>query len=371
MSDDIDKEIDEKLEEVGVDLEDDGETSTTAEEGESSSSSGDQTASGGGETKAGPGSTNESEAPAGDEAAPDGGAATASSTTSEASATAEATETGGSGETPPQLKLDGVSKTFVDPDGTEFTAVKDVNLSVPDVPGRGEFRAILGPSGCGKSTILNLIAGLEEPTEGTVEVAGNEVDGPGPERGMVFQSYSSMPWLNVLDNVAYGMRIQEVPEKKRRKRAKKLIKRVGLEGHESKYPQELSGGMRQRVAIARTLAVEPTIMLMDEPFGALDVHRRFDMQNFVLDVWKRQEATILFVTHDVSEAVYLADKIFVLSSSPGSVVETVDIDLERPRSRATKQTEKFRKRQQQLLEMVHQVGQDTGEVSEDGVTVSM
>lgn len=366
MSDDIDEEINEKLEEVGVDLEDE-ESSGESNDETSSTSEDDGTSSE--ETEA-------SDAEATSEETTDsssiGGGVSMGTEPSESTSepTSESTSSGTSAD-PPQLKLDGVTKTFVDPDGTQFTAVKDVNFEVPDVPSRGEFRAILGPSGCGKSTILNLIAGLEEPTEGTIEVAGNEVEGPGPERGMVFQNYSSMPWMNVLDNVAYGMRLQDVPKSKRRKRARKLIERVGLEGHESKYPQELSGGMRQRVAIARTLAVEPTIMLMDEPFGALDVHRRFDMQNFVLDVWKRQEATILFVTHDVSEAVYLADKIFVLSSSPGTVVETVDIDLERPRKRETKQSAEFRKLQQKLLELVHQVGEESGEVTEDGVTVSM
>ena len=323
MSDDLDEEIDAQLDEMGLDLDD------------------DQTTGDGGEGDA------------------DG----------ETAASAE--ESSADESLPPRLKLEGVTKTFVDPDGSEFTAVKDVDFQVPDVAGRGEFRAFLGPSGCGKSTLLNLIAGLEMPTEGTIEVAGNAVEGPGPERGMVFQNYSSMPWMNVFDNVAYGMRLQGVSKSRRRKRAQKLIERVGLEGHEAKYPQELSGGMRQRVAIARTLAVEPKIILMDEPFGALDVHRRFDMQNFVLEIWKRQEATILFVTHDVAEAVYLADEVLVLSSSPGSVVETVEIDLDRPRSRETKRTDKFRNLKQHLLELVHQVGQASGDVSEDGVTVSM
>jgi ABC-type nitrate/sulfonate/bicarbonate transport system ATPase subunit len=268
------------------------------------------------------------------------------------------------------VELRGVEKVFVDPDGTEFTAVTDVDLVIEDRPGRGEFRAVLGPSGCGKSTILNLIAGLEMPTEGTVRVGGEEVRGPGPERGMVFQSYSSMPWLDVEQNVSYGMRLQGVDSGTRRERAKMLIERVGLSGHESKYPRELSGGMRQRVAIARTLAVEPEIMLMDEPFGALDVHTRFDMQNLVQEIWERQEATILFVTHDISEAVYLSDRIYVLSTSPGTVVAEIDVDLPRPRTQETKRTPEFQRIEREILELIHRVG-ESAELSGDGMSLSV
>lgn len=284
--------------------------------------------------------------------------------------TEESTEQETSGDYELVVEMTEVTKRYVDPKGETLTAVEDVNLTIEDVPEAGEFHSILGPSGCGKSTILKLIAGLETPSEGTVKVGGDVVDGPGPERGMVFQSYSSMPWMNVKKNVAYGMRLQGIPKNERMKKAQKFIERVGLKGHEAKYPGELSGGMRQRVAIARTLAVEPKIMLMDEPFGALDVHTRFDMQNFVEEIWERQEATIVFVTHDVSEAVYLSDRIHILSASPGTIVEEISVDLPRPRTRETKQMKEFRVLQQEILELIHQVGAASGEVTENGVSVS-
>ncbi len=263
----------------------------------------------------------------------------------------------------PIVALKNVTRTFVTPEGESFTAIEDVNLVVDDLPGRGEFRAVLGPSGCGKSTILNMIAGLDFPTEGTVEVMGVPVKGPGPDRGMVFQSYSSMPWLNVLQNVAYGLRIQGVGRKERQDRARELIARVGLEGHEKKYPRELSGGMRQRVAIARTLAVKPRIILMDEPFGALDVATRVEMQDLLLSIWDEMEATILMVTHDIGEAVYLADKIYILSSSPGTVVEEVTIQLPQPRHRQMKRSKRFRDYESMLLDRIHALGNDGEEAN--------
>ncbi len=184
----------------------------------------------------------------------------------------------------PIVQATDVSRKFISPDGEEFVAIKDVNLTIEDRPGKGEMRAILGPSGCGKSTLLNMIAGLDLPTTGSVKVKGKEVKGPGPDRGMVFQSYSSMPWLNVLDNVAYGLKLRGMKKKERHDRARELIKRVGLEGHESKYPHNLSGGMRQRVAIPRSLAASPDIILIDESCGSLDVSTGLAMQNFLLDI---------------------------------------------------------------------------------------
>ncbi len=254
---------------------------------------------------------------------------------------------------PPILELTDVSRVFVDPDGTEHVAIKGVNLRIEDVVGAGEFRALLGPSGCGKSTIFNLVAGLDFPTTGEVKVDGARVQGPGPDRGMVFQSYSSMPWLSVLDNVGYGLKLQGVPKKERDAKAMDLIRRVGLSGHESKYPQNLSGGMRQRVAIARTLAVEPKIILMDEPFGALDVKTRVETQDMVLDVWKELEATILFVTHDIGEAVYMSDEIYVLSAGPGRIIEHIDVNLPQPRTREVTRTSAFRAYEQQIIDLIH------------------
>ena len=259
----------------------------------------------------------------------------------------------------PIVEMKDVTKEFVGADGKKFVAVKDVNLTIHDKPGAGEFRAVLGPSGCGKSTILNLIAGLDTATSGQVKVFGELVTGPGPDRGMVFQSYSSMPWMNVLDNVSYGLRLKGVSKKERREKAQQLIKRVGLEGHETKYPKNLSGGMRQRVAIARTLAVEPRIILMDEPLGALDVGTRVDMQDLILEIWDELEATILFVTHDIGEAVYLADTIYVLSHGPGTLVAEVKIALPHPRRRAIKRSHQFREYETLILDKVH--GQDKPE----------
>jgi NitT/TauT family transport system ATP-binding protein len=211
------------------------------------------------------------------------------------------------GTRPPILELRNVSKTFLDSQGRPFQAIRDVELAIPDVPQRGEFRVFLGPSGCGKSTILNIVAGLMAPTTGQALLHGKPIAGPGPDRGMVFQSYSSYPWLTVLENVAFGMELRGVSRAAREETARSWIRKVGLEGSEHKYPRQLSGGMRQRVAIARTLAVKPQIILMDEPFGALDVRTRLGMQNLINQLWEELEGTVLFVTHDIAEAVYLAD----------------------------------------------------------------
>jgi len=250
------------------------------------------------------------------------------------------------------LELRKVGRTFVNPDGKEFHAIRDIDLAVPDLPERGEFRVFLGPSGCGKSTILNIVAGLIPPTTGEALLRGRPITGPGPDRGMVFQSYSSYPWLTVLDNVAFGLKLRAVPRDEREKTARTWIKKVGLAGAEGKYPHQLSGGMRQRVAIARTLAVKPQIILMDEPFGALDVHARLGMQNLINELWEEIEGTILFVTHDVAEAVYLADKIHILSAGPGTIVDEIQIDLPLHRTEELKRTERFRDLEQQVLDRI-------------------
>ena len=250
------------------------------------------------------------------------------------------------------LELKGVSKSFVNPDGRVFDAIKNVDLTVRDEPGVGEFRVFLGPSGCGKSTILNIVAGLFPPTTGEALVRGQRVTGPGPDRGMVFQSYSSYPWLTVLDNVAFGLMLRGVPRRDREGAARTWIKKVGLEGSERKYPRQLSGGMRQRVAIARTLAARPQIILMDEPFGALDVQTRLGMQNLINELWEEIEGTILFVTHDIAEAVYLADKIHILSANPGTIVDEVTVDLPLHRTEDLKNTARFRELETVVLDKI-------------------
>jgi ABC-type nitrate/sulfonate/bicarbonate transport system ATPase subunit len=252
------------------------------------------------------------------------------------------------------LELRKVGKTFVNPDGQEFQAIREVDLTVPDLPGRGEFRVFLGPSGCGKSTILNIVAGLLTPTTGQALLRGKPIAGPGPDRGMVFQSYSSYPWLTVLENVAFGLKLRGVAKDEREQTARAWIKKVGLAGSEKKFPGQLSGGMRQRVAIARTLAVKPQIILMDEPFGALDVQIRLGMQNLINELWEEIEGTILFVTHDIAEAVYLADKIHILSSGPGTLVDEIDIDLPLHRTEDLKQTPRFRELETVVLERIRQ-----------------
>jgi ABC-type nitrate/sulfonate/bicarbonate transport system ATPase subunit len=253
---------------------------------------------------------------------------------------------------PNVLELKSVSKTFVYPDGKTFEAVRDVNLTVRDEPGVGEFRVFLGPSGCGKSTILNIVAGLFSATTGETLVRGHPITGPGPDRGMVFQSYSSYPWLTVLDNVAFGLKLRGVPRGERERVARSWIKKVGLEGAEKKYPGQLSGGMRQRVAIARTLAVKPQIILMDEPFGALDVQTRLGMQNLINELWEEIEGTILFVTHDIPEAVYLADRIEILSASPGTIVDEIVVDLPVHRTEDLKSTTRFRELETLVLQKI-------------------
>jgi len=255
-------------------------------------------------------------------------------------------------ESPNVLELKNVSKTFVNPDGKTFQAIRDINLAIRDEPDVGEFRVFLGPSGCGKSTILNIVAGLFPPTTGEAILRGRPITGPGPDRGMVFQSYSSYPWLTVLDNVAFGMKLRGVPRDEREKVARSWIKKVGLEGTEKKYPGQLSGGMRQRVAIARTLAVKPQVILMDEPFGALDVQTRLGMQNLINELWEEIEGTILFVTHDIAEAVYLADKIHILSANPGTFVEEITVDLPLHRTEELKNTPRFRELETLVLQRI-------------------
>ena len=250
------------------------------------------------------------------------------------------------------LELKNVGKAFVNPDGHVFQAIRDIDLAVEDVPGAGEFRVFLGPSGCGKSTILNIVAGLYPPTTGQALLRGKPITGPGPERGMVFQGYSSYPWLTVLDNVAFGLMLRGVDREKREGVARGLIERVGLKGSEKKYPRQLSGGMRQRVAIARTLAVRPQVILMDEPFGALDVQTRLGMQNLINELWEEIDATILFVTHDIAEAVYLADRIHILSAGPGTFVDEIEVDLPVHRTEDLKQTKKFRDLETLVLERI-------------------
>jgi NitT/TauT family transport system ATP-binding protein len=253
-----------------------------------------------------------------------------------------------------KISIKDVSRIFYSPTGERIDALKDVNLEVEDAfsaAGRdiGEFRVLLGPSGCGKSTLLRMIAGLDKPTSGQVLVNGEIVTHPGKDRGMVFQKYTSFPWLTVADNIAYGMKINGVPEAQRKETVDRLLKSVGLTEFANVYPETLSGGMQQRVAIARTLALRPSVILMDEPFGALDAQTRSDMQQLLLQIWDETACTILFVTHDVEEAVYLADRIFIMSSHPGTIVEDVEVPFDRPRDLGLKEKNEFHELQHYVL----------------------
>ncbi len=253
-----------------------------------------------------------------------------------------------------RISLRNVSRSFVTPAGETIQAIRDINFDVEDLysaEGKdiGEFRVLLGPSGCGKSTILRLIAGLDRPDTGQVLVNGKPVTHPGRDRGMVFQKYTSFPWLTVADNVGYGLQINGVPPAERQQTVDRLIDEVGLRGFEKSYPDTLSGGMQQRVAIARTLAVRPEVILMDEPFGALDAQTRADMQELLLRIWGEAASTILFVTHDVDEALYLADRIYVLCARPGTIIEDVPVPFGRPRDPSMKQRAEFHELQQHVL----------------------
>jgi NitT/TauT family transport system ATP-binding protein len=238
--------------------------------------------------------------------------------------------TSGRPRAPAMIEIDSVSQRFEISGRKSHLALSEINLTVED----GAFVSILGPSGCGKSTLLYLVGGFVNPTQGAAKVKGNVIKGPGPDRGPVFQEFALFPWKTVIGNVMYGLRQQGVKRAEAETQSRRLIEMVGLKGYENFYPKELSGGMKQRVAIARTLAYHPSVLLMDEPFGALDAHTRTRLQNDLLEIWERDRKTVLFVTHSVEEAVFLSDKVVVMTRSPGRIKQIVDIDLPRPRRRA-------------------------------------
>lgn len=234
------------------------------------------------------------------------------------------------------IEITGLSKTFVGQDGSRVEALGGVDLAVRD----NEFLTVLGPSGCGKTTMLKMIAGLQHWDAGEITISGTPVRGPGPDRSMVFQNFALLPWATVVDNVAFGLRMRNVPKKERTERARELITRVGLEGFEEKRPGELSGGMQQRVGIARALAVEPEVLLMDEPFGAVDEQTRRLLQEELLEIWEANRLTVVFVTHSMEEAVLLGDRVVLMSARPGQIAEIVDVPMQRPRSSGVSNVER-------------------------------
>ena len=235
------------------------------------------------------------------------------------------------------VHLAGVDVTFTPRRAAPVTALTGIDLDVA----RGDFVSLIGPSGCGKSTLLRVVAGLERPTSGEVLVDGEPIIGPGPDRGMVFQGYSLFPWLDVAENIAFGLNIAGMKKSDRRERVDELLAIMGLADHARRLPKELSGGMRQRVAIARALAPEPDVLLLDEPFGSLDAQTRLAMHEFLRSVWRRTGATILLVTHDVDEAVYLSSRVYVLHAHPGRIVEEIAMPFEPGLGPAVKRSPQF------------------------------
>jgi NitT/TauT family transport system ATP-binding protein len=236
------------------------------------------------------------------------------------------------------LDINNVSKVWSPGTNRAVTALENINFSVRNQ----EFAVIIGPSGCGKSTMLYMIAGLEMPTDGEISLDGKIISGTSPDRSLIFQDPSLFPWLSVIDNVEWGLKMRGVPKGERRDRAVHFLQQVGLGDSQKKYPHELSGGMKQRVAIARALCLEPKVLLMDEPFAALDVQTRYKLQNFLLEIWEKTKTTIVFVTHHIDEAINLADWVLVLTARPGRVLEKVDITFPRPRAVGSKEFDEYR-----------------------------
>lgn len=263
---------------------------------------------------------------------------------------------GGTPVRPHVIEVENVHKSFVDPQGGPPKEVLvNVSYTVPDLENVEEIRVIVGPSGCGKTTLLNLIAGLTVPTKGSVRCLGQPILKPGPDRAFVFQSHNEFPWRTVADNVVMGLEFKGIPKKERRDVAQHWLTRVGLGNAGDKYPRQLSGGMRQRLALARALALKPRVMLMDEPFGALDVRIRLDMQDLLWEVCKEMEGTVILVTHDISEAVYLADEVIVMAPDPGRIHAVVPIPLGMDRTRDVENTPAFRGYVEQITSLIRGV----------------
>jgi NitT/TauT family transport system ATP-binding protein len=246
------------------------------------------------------------------------------------------------------LDVKNLTRVFTTANGTH-TALQDIHLNVH----RREFLCVIGPSGCGKSTLIRIIAGLDHPTSGEILIDGKSVRGPGSDRGMVFQGYTLFPWLTVKGNVMFGLKIAGTGQATAEAEARQWIDLVGLSKFENSYPHQLSGGMKQRVAIARALANNPRILIMDEPFGALDAQTRSQMQAYLLQIWKQVDVTILFITHDLDEAIYLADRILVLGANPGHIQELIEVAVPRPRNPEQFISPIFLATKRRLEELIH------------------
>ena len=248
-----------------------------------------------------------------------------------------------------KLKIDNVVKEYEGRNGKTI-ALNGVNLDIKE----NEFICVVGPSGCGKSTLLNIIAGLHEPTSGAAYLDGKKIEGTGVERGVVFQQYALFPWRTVLKNVMFPLEMKKTPKAEAEAIALKYIKAVGLEGFENSYPKELSGGMKQRVAIARAYAADPEVLLLDEPFGALDAQTRVQLQTELLETWQKEKKTCFFITHDVDEAIILAQRVIIMSARPGRIKRIVDVDIPYPRTQATKTDPRFLELKTEVWNEVYQ-----------------
>ena len=248
------------------------------------------------------------------------------------------------------LNIESVSVRFESKGKPTVVALENVSLEVEE----RQFAVVVGPSGCGKSTLLRLVAGLQTETSGNISLSGIQIKGPSADRGMVFQSYTLFPWLTVRRNVEFGPKIKGVARAEREAMAKSLMAQVGLAGFEDAYPEHLSGGMRQRAALARALANDPKILLMDEPFGALDSQTRQLMQELLLKVWERDHKTVLFITHDIDEAIFLADVVHVMTARPGRIKQSLNIDISRPRDAGTLTSLEFNDYKREILGMMRE-----------------
>ncbi|MDB5893595.1 MAG: sulfonate transporter ATP-binding protein [Rhodoferax sp.] len=247
-----------------------------------------------------------------------------------------------------QLSIQGVSRVFETAKGQRTQALQPIDFNVND----NDFVTILGPSGCGKSTLLRIVAGLERTSTGRVLLDGQPVEGPGADRGMVFQSYTLFPWLTIAQNIRFGLRERGMSEAQQRERSAYFIAKVGLRGFENHFPKQLSGGMQQRTAIARALANDPKILLLDEPFGALDNQTRVLMQELLLGIWESARKTVLFVTHDIDEAIFMANRVAVFSARPGRIKSDIAVDLPHPRHYTVKTTPAFMELKARLTEEI-------------------
>jgi NitT/TauT family transport system ATP-binding protein len=247
------------------------------------------------------------------------------------------------------IEIDNVWKEFAKGE-RRVLALQEIRLSVAE----REFVAILGPSGCGKSTLLNMVAGFDRPTRGSVRVAGEEIFAPSPRRAVVFQEPALFPWLSVMENVVFGPKTQRQPAANYRRHATQILDQVGLRGFEASYPAELSGGMRQRVGIARVLIMQPQVLLMDEPFGSLDAQTRMLMQELLLNVWERHHQTVLFITHDIEEALLLSDRVCVMTARPGQIKKSIVVGIPRPRAIEVTTSPEFNALRREVLALIRE-----------------